>query len=59
MVFKAIQRLKNKYSIYDFKAILCIVEKDIKFNRLGFGKKTSQHKFLEILSEAEMLVRRV
>ncbi|MDM0980766.1 hypothetical protein ACV3Q7_07590 [Clostridium perfringens] len=59
MVFKAIQILKNKYSIYDFKAILCIVEKDIKFNRLGLGKKTSQLQFLEILSEAEMLVRRV
>ncbi|EPB8165145.1 hypothetical protein ACRTAK_000741 [Clostridium perfringens] len=59
MVLKAIQRLKNKYSSYDFKTILFIAEEDIRFNRLGFGKKTSQLKFLEILSEAEMLVSRV
>lgn len=59
MVLKAIQRLKEQYSNYDFKAILNIVETDIRFNRIGFGKKTSQSKFLEILNEAEMLVRRV
>ncbi|WP_300347594.1 hypothetical protein [Clostridium sp.] len=59
MVLKAIQRLKEQYSNYDFKVILNIVENDIRFNRISFGKKTSQSKFLEILNEAEMLVRKV
>lgn len=59
MVLRAIKRLKEQYSNYDFKAILNIVENDIRFNRIGFGKKTSQVEFLEILNEAEMLVRRV
>ena len=58
MVLKAIQRLKNQYSSCDFKTILCIAEEDIRFNRLSFGKRTSQVKFLEILNESEMLVRR-
>lgn len=59
MVFKEIQNLKSKYSSEVFKDMLRTVEQDIKFNRIIFGKRTSQTKFLEILRTTEVVFRRI
>ncbi|MDM0963529.1 hypothetical protein QTI94_08145 [Clostridium perfringens] len=59
MIFKEIQNLKSKYSSEVFKEMLKAVEQDIKFNRISFGKKTSQVKFLEILRSTEIVFGRI
>jgi hypothetical protein len=48
MVFKFLRALKKEVGENNFKDILVATEQDIKFNRVGFGKKTNPKKFIEI-----------
>ena len=48
MVFKFLRNLKSEVGESSFRIILNMTEADIKFNRVGFGKRTSPKKFIEI-----------
>ena len=48
MLFSFLQELRNNTNDKEFKEILKITSDDIKFNRVSFGKTTSQEEFINI-----------
>lgn len=58
MAFKFLQWLKQNVTKEQFKTILAATDEDIKFNRVGFGKKTSQRQYVDICSRTAQLVIR-
>lgn len=48
MLFNFLRNLKAEVGESNFEIILDMTELDIKFNRVGFGKRTSPKKFIEI-----------
>lgn len=50
MLINRLTELKNSCSEEQFKQILEETTNDIKFNRVGFNKRTSQSEFKSILN---------
>ena len=48
MLIKYLTELKNSLPDEEFKLFMVDVENDIKFNRVTFGKRTSQKEFINI-----------
>lgn len=48
MLFKYLTELKNSLSESDFKDFIIDIERDIKVNRISFGKRTSHREFINI-----------
>ncbi len=55
-----LQALKIYYNLTDkqFREALKLTTEDIKFNRIGFNKRTSLHDTITILERSIKLVRR-
>lgn len=47
-VFEFLTELKSQVTDEEFKIILSATDADIKFNRVGFGKKTSPEQYINI-----------
>lgn len=56
MLFNKLVELKNKVTKEEFAYILDETTRDIKFNRIGFNKRTSQKQFEEILDIVSSVV---
>jgi len=48
MLFRYLTELKNSLGRNEFKQFLEVIGRDIKINRLAYGKRTSQEEFIEI-----------
>ena len=48
MLLKYLTEVKNSLSKDDFKLFMLDVERDIKINRVAFGRRTSQTEFINI-----------
>ena len=57
MLFNYLKSLKNSTNDKDFKEILKITSDDIKFNRVSFGKTTSQEEFINICQRSYKALR--
>lgn len=57
-MFEFLRELRSKVDDKTFKEILEMAEHDIKFNRIGFGKKTSAKDFITICESCEFLLTR-
>ena len=56
LVMKWLAWLKTQVTKEQFKLILDMTDADIKFNRLAFGKRTSQSQFVDICSRTAQAV---
>lgn len=57
MLFSFLQELRNNTNDKEFKEILKITSDDIKFNRVSFGKTTSQEEFINICQRSYKALR--
>lgn len=48
MLLDYLTELKNSLSESDFKDFIIDIERDIKINRISFGKRTSSREFINI-----------
>lgn len=48
VVFAFLDELKANTDEKEFQEVLMMVDQDIKFNRIGFGKCTSPSEYIEI-----------
>lgn len=58
MVYEFLQRLKGEVSPEEFAVILDATTDDIKFNRVGFNKRTSPTQFVNICNGCKSVVLR-
>lgn len=58
LVMKWLAWLKTQVTKEQFKLILDMTDVDIKFNRLAFGKRTSQKQYIDICSRTAQAVIR-
>lgn len=50
--------LKNSLPKEEFKDLLLDVERDIKFNRINFNKRTSSRDFIDLCESMRVVMRR-
>lgn len=58
MLIEELDKLKQKTTQSEFRAILTMAEQDIKFNRAFFKKVTGPKYFLEICNRSLTVLRR-
>lgn len=58
MVFKFLRWLKANVTDDQFKDILAATDQDIKFNRVGFGKRTSPSTYIKICTSCAIVILR-
>ena len=58
MVLEFLDRLKAVVTEAQFKVILDVTTQDIMFNRVKFGKKTSQREFIKICGNVTEVILR-
>lgn len=58
MVFKFLRWLKANVTEEQFKDILAATDQDIKFNRVGFGKRTNPITYIDICIRCAKVVLR-
>lgn len=58
MVFKFLTWLKANVTDEQFKDILEATDQDIKFNRVGFGKRTTPKEYIDICTKCANVVLR-
>jgi hypothetical protein len=56
LAFKFLHWLRQNVTKEQFKTILNATDEDIKFNRLAFGKRTSQMQYVNICSRTAQTV---
>lgn len=59
MVIKFLNALKSKTTKGEFKEILAMVDQDVKFNRVSFGKCTSPKEFINVCNIAYRVIKGV
>ncbi|AOR24326.1 hypothetical protein [Clostridium taeniosporum] len=59
MVFQFLKQLKANVTEEEFKEILEATDQDIKFNRIGFGKKTNSRTYIKICTRCARLILRI
>ena len=57
-VFEFLSELKRQVTDEEFKIILAATDEDIKFNRVGFGKRTSPEQYINICKCCASLILR-
>lgn len=57
-VFEFLTELKRQVTDEEFKIILAATDEDIKFNRVGFGKRTSPEQYINICKCCASLILR-
>lgn len=57
-VFEFLTELKNQVTDEEFRTILAATDEDIKFNRVGFGKKTAPRQYITICKACASVVLR-
>lgn len=57
-VFEFLTELKKQVTDEEFRTILAATDEDIKFNRVGFGKKTSPKQYVAICKACASVVLR-
>lgn len=58
MVSKFLNELKIDTTDEEFREILKMTEDDIKFNKIGFNKKTTQIELINILNISKNLIKK-
>ena len=57
MLFNYLRDLKANTDTNTFKNIMEVVTKDVKFNRIEFGKRTTAKQFIEICETARKVAK--
>lgn len=58
MLMNYLTELKNSLPKEEFKDLLLDVERDIKFNRINFNKRTSSREFIDLCESMRVVMRR-
>ena len=58
MLMNYLTELKNSLPKEEFKDLLLDVERDIKFNRINFNKRTSSRDFIDLCESMRVVMRR-
>ena len=58
MLMNYLTELKNSLPNEEFKDLLLDVERDIKFNRINFNKRTSSRDFIDLCESMRVVMGR-